>query len=81
MNHGIAVCKNSTTNQAYCYFSEDLRSLQFDTVNTSPRDIGYDDIRFMTFSSRANWRRYYPTVPLVDGEAAVRGDLNEHATL
>ena len=30
---------------------------------------------------RVNWRRYYPTVSLVDGEAAVRGDLTNHAML
>ena len=28
MNHGVAVCKNSATNQAYSFFSKDRRSLQ-----------------------------------------------------
>ena len=53
-NHGVAFCKNSATNQAYCLFSEDLLSLQFISVDTSLWDIGYDDIHFLHFSSRAN---------------------------
>ena len=48
-NHGVAVCKNTATNQAYCYFSEDRRSLQFSTINTSLRDIGYEDIHLPPF--------------------------------
>ena len=75
------MCKNSSTNQAYCYLSKDRRSLQFATVNTVLRDIGYDDIHFLTLSLRANWRCYHPTSPLVDREADFQGDLNEHAAL
>ena len=60
------MCNNSATNQAYYYFSEARRSLQFSAVNTSLRDIGYDDIHFLPFSLRANWRCYHPTTPLVD---------------
>ena len=36
-NHGITVCNKSTTNQAYCYFSEDRRSLQLTVVDASLR--------------------------------------------
>ena len=61
-NHSVAVCKNSTTNQAYCYLSEERWSLQFSAVNTSLRYIGYDEIHFMPFYSRENWIRYHPTV-------------------
>ena len=57
-NHGVVVYKNSAKNQAYCYFLEDRRSLKFDAVNTSLRDISYYDINFLPFSSRENWIRY-----------------------
>ena len=51
-NHSVAVCKNSTTNQAYYYFSKDCCSLQFSVVKTSLRGIGYDDIHFLPFLLR-----------------------------
>ena len=54
MNHGVAVCKNSATNQAHCYFSEDRRSLQFAVINISLSYIGYDDTHFLPFLSREN---------------------------
>ena len=76
MKHCVAVCKNYATNQLYCYFYEERRSLQFASDNTSIRDIGYNDIHFPPFSLRESWRRYHPTAPLVNGEADVRGDLN-----
>ena len=78
MDHGVVVCNNSATNQAYCYFYKDRRSLQFSDVNTFLRDIGYGDIHFLLFSLRSNWHLYHPTTPLVEGEAAVQGELNEH---
>ena len=53
-NHGVAVCKNSATNQAYCYFSKDRHSLQFAAVKTSLRYIVYNAIHFLPFSSRDN---------------------------
>ena len=80
-NHIVRVYKNTTTNHAYCYFLEDRRSLRFSAVNTTLREIGYNEINFLTFSSRANWCCYFPTATLVDREAAVRGDLNERAIL
>ena len=80
-NHGVTVCKNSSTIQAYFYFSEDCLYLQFSAVNTSLRDIGNGDIHFLPFSSRENWRRYRSTYPLVNGKAAFRGDLKYHTAL
>ena len=39
-NHGVIVCKKSSINQVYCYFSEDCCSLQFAAVNAVLRGIG-----------------------------------------
>ena len=75
-HHGVAVCKNTATKQAYCFFSEDRRSLQFAVINASLQDVGYDDIHFLPFSSRENWCSYHPTAPLADGEVSVQGNLN-----
>ena len=80
-NHGVAVCQKTAMNQAYCFFSEDHRYLQFSAVNNYLRYFVYDGIHFLPLSLRKNWRLYHPTAPLVDGEAAVQGNLNEHAAL
>ena len=73
--------KKSTTNQEHCYLFDERRYLQFSAVNTSLRDIGYDNVHFPPFSSRVNWRRYHPTTPLVSRESDFQGYLNNHAMI
>ena len=47
-NYGVAICKNSTMNQAYYYFYKDRQSLQFSAINTTLCDIGYNYIHFLS---------------------------------
>ena len=79
--HGVAVYKNTATNQAYCFLSEGRRSLQFSAIHTSLWDVGYNKIHFLPFSLRENWRRYHPIITLSNEKAVVQGDLNKHAAL
>ena len=79
--HGVAVCHNSTSGAYYYFFTDDNTRPLYGRVTSSLAAMGYDDIRFVPFTTRDNWRLYHPNASLVENEENVLAEIEAHNTV